>query len=265
MGALRRNLRIIGQMLKTSVEAQAQYRVDFISQLVLALFWAVWHVAPLWIVFELRDSIAGWTKPEAMLVMSAFLVLKAMLEGLITPNLLQLVEGIRTGTFDFVLLKPADAQLLVSFGKVLPAKLVDLLTGIGLAAWSIRALDPAPTLTQVLVGALMLLAGAVAIYALWLAVICTAFWWVKVDNITFLFTSVFDAARWPIAVFRGWVRIVLTYVVPVALMTSYPALAIMGKLSFEAGVSAWGLALGLLLAARWVWSRALASYSSASS
>ena len=263
--AFRRNLMVVGQLLKTSIGAQAQYRVDFLAELALALFWAAWHVAPLWIVFELRDAVAGWTRPEAMLVMGAFLILKAMLEGLITPNLSLLVERIRTGTFDFVLLKPADAQLLVTFAKVLPAKLVDVLAGVALVAWSIWALEPAPTVLQVATGVLMLLAGALAIYAVWLSVICSAFWWVKVDNLSFLFTSVFDAARWPISVFRGWVRAVLTFVVPVAIMTSYPALAVLGKLSLPAGLGAWTLALTLLVVSRWIWRRALRAYASASS
>lgn len=252
-------------MMTTSMQAQAQYRVDFIVQLVLAGFWAVWHVAPLWLIFEIRPSVAGWTRPQAMLVMSAFLVLKAMIEGLIMPNLDQLVDGVRSGTFDFILLKPADAQVLISFSKVLPAKLVDLAAGFGLAIWSIAALDPAPSSLAIGCGLVMLIAGALAIYALWLMVICTAFWWVKVDNLSFLFTSVFDAARWPITVFRGWVRAVLTFVLPVAIMTSFPAMAVLGRLSIEAGLGAWALAGTLLVASRFIWQRALRTYSSASS
>ena len=260
-----RNIRIVLQMLKTSVEAQAQYRVDFIVQLLLSVFWSVWHVAPLWIVFELRSSIAGWTRPEAMLVMSAFLMLKALLEGLIMPNVGVFVEAIRSGSFDFVLLKPVDAQLMVSFQKVLPARLVNFLAGVGLGIWSIAALEPGPTLGQLGAGFSMLIAGTLAIYALWLAVICSAFWWVKVDNLSFLFTSVFDAARWPISIFRGWVRFVLTFVLPVALMTSYPALAILGKLTCSDGLIAWLLAAVLLIVSRFIWIRAVAHYSSASS
>ena len=260
-----RYLHIVRHLLKTSIAAQAQYRVDFIIQMILAMFWAAWHIAPLWIVFDLRESVAGWSRPEAMLVMSAFLILKAMLEGLITPNLTNLVEGIRSGSLDFVLLKPADAQLLVSFARIQPAKVVDLLAGLAVGVWSIAQLDPIPSLDQIAAGVLMLFAGALSIYAVWLAVICSAFWWVKVDNLAFLFTSIFDAARWPISVFRGWVRIVLTYVLPIALMTSYPALAILNKLSWSTGVYAWLMTIGLLVGSRWVWRRALATYASASS
>ncbi len=50
-----------------------------------------------------------------------------------------------------------------------------------------------------------------------------AFYVVKVDNLTYLFESIFDAARWPASVFRGVLRVVFTFVIPLALMTTYPA------------------------------------------
>ena len=93
-----RHLAIALFLARASIQTQAQYRVDFLVQMVLALFWVVWNVAPLWLVFEIRPEVAGWTRPQAMLVMSAFLILKAVLEGLITPNLVALVDRIRTGT-----------------------------------------------------------------------------------------------------------------------------------------------------------------------
>lgn len=257
--------RIALQLARTSVQAQAAYRVDFFIQMILAFFWVGWNVTPVWVIFELRDEVAGWRFEEAMLVMSAFLILKALLEGLVTPNLNALVQHIRTGTFDFVLLKPADAQLLVSTAKLVPAKAVDLAAGLAIAAWSVSRMSPAPGLEQLLAGALMLAAGAVAIYALWMIVICSAFWWVKVDNLNYLFASFFDAARWPISVFRGWVRTILTYVLPVAVMTSFPAMAVMGQLELETAAIAWGTSLAILLLSRVVWRWALTHYASASS
>jgi ABC-2 type transport system permease protein len=86
-----------------------------------------------------------------------------------------------------------------------------------------------------------------------------------VDNLTNLFSSVFDAARWPVQIFRGVLRWVFTLVVPLALMTTYPAEALLGRLSpmalvgsvVGAGVFSW--------LSRRVWLDSLARYSSASS
>lgn len=265
MGSPVRYARIAAHLARTSIQAQAQYRADFLIQLLLAFFWVFWNVAPLWMIFEIRPDIAGWRFEQAMLVMSAFLILKAMLEGLITPNLLALVDHVRNGTLDFLLLKPVDAQLMVSISRILPAKAIDLLCGGAIALWSITRLDPTPTPAQILAGAAMLLSGALSIYAIWMLLICSAFWFVKIDNLSYLFTSFFDAARWPIAVFRGWVRTVLTFVLPIAVMTSFPAMALIGRLGARSALGATGSTFGLLILSRMAWRFSLRRYSSASS
>jgi ABC-2 type transport system permease protein len=111
----------------------------------------------------------------------------------------------------------------------------------------------------------MLLSGALGIYALWMMIVCSSFWFVKIDNLSFLFTSIFDAARWPISVFRGWVRVVLTFVLPVAVMTSYPAMAVMAKLDATLALIAAATTALLLIVSRSVWRWSLRHYSSASS
>ena len=97
------------------------------------------------------------------------------------------------------------------------------------------------------------------------SVVSAAFWVVKVDNLSYLFGSLFDAGRWPIAVFRGVLWFAFTFVFPLALMTSYPAMALLGRLSLATALAGalGGLAFASL--ARLIWRRALAFYTSASS
>jgi ABC-2 type transport system permease protein len=265
MSRLRKSVAIALHLAKTSIVTQMQYRADFIIQMCMAIFWVFWNVAPLVVIFRLRPEIAGFDLEQAMLVMSAFLILKSMLDGLIQPNMIAVVEHIRTGTLDFILLKPTDSQLLVSTARVAPAKLVDFAVGVGIAVWSISRQDPAPGIDRLALGALLLFAGAASLYSLWLLVICTAFWFVRIDNLSYLFGALFDAARWPITIFRGWVRFVLTFILPIAVMTSFPALALLGRLPPEGAFLALGLSLAFLMISRRVWLWALQHYASASS
>jgi ABC-2 type transport system permease protein len=103
------------------------------------------------------------------------------------------------------------------------------------------------------------------LYSLWVLVISLSFRVVKVDNLSYLFMSIFDAGRWPIQVFKGTLRVLFTVVFPLALMTTYPAQALLGHLSLTHALLA-GTG-GLLFAggARWVWVRSLRAYTSASS
>ena len=87
----------------------------------------------------------------------------------------------------------------------------------------------------------------------------------KVDNLSYLFGSLFDAGRWPIAVFRGALWFAFTFIFPLALMTSYPAMALLDRLSASTAIAALAGGLAFASIARWVWLRALGFYTSASS
>jgi ABC-2 type transport system permease protein len=142
---------------------------------------------------------------------------------------------------------------------------VDVAAGIAIFAAAFRRMGRWPSSGEV-TGAILLLGGAVLIlYALWILVVSAAFYVVKIDNLSYLFTSIFDAARWPVSVFRGPLRLVFTFVIPLALMTTYPALALLGRLDPIHGLEALVGALAFAAFARLVWVRSVARYTSASS
>ena len=71
----------------------------------------------MFVLWAQRPTIAGWSLDEAALVTAWFTLLRAVLDGAVQPSLQAVVEHIRKGTLDFVLLKPADAQFLVSTAR----------------------------------------------------------------------------------------------------------------------------------------------------
>ena len=102
-------------------------------------------IVPLLVVFHAAPTvIAGWTFGEALMVMGWFTFLQGVLEGAINPSLATVVEHIRKGTLDFVLVKPADAQFLVSTARFLPWRCVNVLTALGIFAWGFHLLGPRP-------------------------------------------------------------------------------------------------------------------------
>ena len=187
------------------------------------------------------------------------------LEGAINPSLTSVVEHIRKGTLDFVLLKPADAQFLVSTARFQPWKATNVLTAAAIFAYAFHLLGRPPSLVGLLGAALLLASSTLLLYSLWILTVSAAFYVVRVDNLTFLFGAIFDAARWPSSVFRGFLSIVFTFVIPLALLTTYPALAMLGKLSWPTLASALGGSVIFALAARLVWLHSIGHYTSASS
>jgi ABC-2 type transport system permease protein len=262
---LRRYLRLLRVQFAMSATTAMQYRADFLLKGVMALFWLAITIAPLVLVFSKRGAVAGWTYPEALVVLGWFSLLKAVLEGGVTPSLTAVVEGVRNGKLDFVLLKPADAQFLVSTAKFEPWRAVDFLGAGAVFTYAFHKLGHWPEPRAVLVALALLLVAVLLLYSIWILVVSASFWVVRVDNLSYLFGSIFDAGRWPISVFRGVLNFVFTFIFPLALMTTYPAEALLGRLRNTTAVFGFLGGLAFAVVARLVWLRAVRFYTSASS
>jgi ABC-2 type transport system permease protein len=260
-----RYFRLFWVRVRASLQLTLQYRWEFFFGSVMALFWMFWNLMPMVIVWGQRPTIAGWSFAEALLVTAWFTLLRSLLEGAVQPSLISVVEHIRTGTLDFVLLKPADAQFLVSTAKFEVLNFVDSFGAVGLTVYALAKLHRVPSLAQLGAALLLTLASAALLYALAILVVSAAFYVVRLDNLIYLFNSVFDAGRWPASVFRGVWRAIFTFVIPLALMTTYPALALLGRLDFVTAARALGGALAFVLLARLLWRRSIRHYRSASS
>jgi ABC-2 type transport system permease protein len=261
----RRYLGLLRVQLQISATLAMQYRLDFFFKGLMAVFWLGVTLVPLLVVFSQRTTVKGWTWPEALVVLGWFSLLKAVLEGSVTPSLTAVVEGVRTGALDFVLLKPADAQFLVSTARFEPWKLIDVAGALGILTYAFTRLGRAPAIDDVARALLLLAVAILLLYSIWILVVSASFWVVRVDNLSYLFGSLFDVGRWPINVFGPVLRAIFTFVFPLALMTTFPAQALLGKPDAPntALVVIGGLAFAAL--ARAVWMRAIRFYTSASS
>lgn len=260
-----RYLRLLVVQLRTSVLLSLQYRWDFFLEGFLEAFWTTTALLPLLVVYHDRDTVAGWSLPEALLVLGWFAFLQGVLEGAINPSVTQVVEHVRKGTLDFVLIKPADAQFLVSTARFQPWKATNVFVALGIFVYAFRRMHRVPTPSSIALALVLLLAACTILYALWIMTVSAAFVVVRVDNLTYLFSSIFDAARWPASVFRGLVRVLFTWVIPLAFMTTYPAQALLGQLAWTQALVAIAFAAGFLLVSRAIWQRAIGRYTSASS
>ena len=142
---------------------------------------------------------------------------------------------------------------------------IDVLSGLVIIGVAFHRMGRTPTAGAVLLSAAVLASATVILYSLWILVVSAAFFVVKVDNLSFLFSSIFDAARWPISVFRGAWRLALTVVVPLALMTTYPSLALLGRLEARTALLAALGSVAFAAFARLAWLRSISRYTSASS
>ena len=243
---------------------ELQYRVNFFLQLFQSLIALATGLIGLAIVFAQTTELRGWTRPELLAVMGVHVLMGGVIRATIQPNMERLMGDVQQGTLDFALTKPADSQVMVSVREVRIWQSVDIVIGLVLMAVAVYQLQETLSIGAVAGFVAALLLGAMTIYSFWLMLTTGAFWIVRMDQIVELFQGVYQAGRWPVGIYPGWLRTGLTFLVPVAFAVTVPAEALTGRLTWETLLGAALLALTLMFVARRVWRIGLRRYSGAS-
>lgn len=262
-----RYLRLVGRFARASVQDELAHRTNFWISLLHSLLNLGTGVLAVVVLFGRVETIRGWDLPSTLALLGVYLTMSALRGLFIGPSLEALagMDGeVWTGQLDFSLLRPVDVQFLASFRHWRPLALIDLALGLGVLGAAMVQLEQSLTLARLAAFLITLAAGVTILYALLLAFAGLVFW-----SPGFLFTWVFDSlfqmARYPVGLYPGWLRLVLTWVVPVGVMTTIPAQALAGGLSVGISAGVVALAIVLLVGASAVFRIGLRRYASASS
>jgi ABC-2 type transport system permease protein len=257
-------LRLMWLFFRVGVMGELAYRVNFVVQLFQSILQLGTALVGLAVVFSYTDVLGGWRSDEIVALVGVYILVGGVIGLVIQPSMEAFIESVREGTLDFTLTKPEDAQLLVSVQSVEVWQLIDIVLGIGVLIVALARLGEKVGAGQAAAFAGMLLAGGVIVYSFWLVLATLSFWFVRVENILVIFQSMYEAGRWPVSLYPGWLRFGLTFLVPVAFATTVPAEALTGRLDTQTLLGALALAGALLVASRLFWRVGLRHYSGAS-
>jgi ABC-2 type transport system permease protein len=243
----------------------AEYRFNFALG-VLQGFGQLGLVLVVYLAFyRFADNLAGWNANEALVLAGFFWLFDGVWTALFTANLRRIATLIQDGDLDFILLRPASTQFLVSFSTVNVAELVKVVTGLALIFIAGHRASVVWSVSGVLTAAAFFLCGLAALYAVRFALVTCTFWALKIGEMYVVLSSFYDAGMFPVTVFQRPVRDVLTFVVPVAFAATFPAQALLGTADLRllpAGILL--AAFGLFVSNRF-WRYAVRFYTSASS
>ena len=265
MSSVIMHLRLLGVLFKISFQDDAAYRGEFWLRLVSTLYSLGTVAVGLWILFSNTDQIAGWSLDEVIVLIGAFHTVAGVIRTVFSPSFQRIVQEVREGTLDFVLTKPANSQFLASFRQIYVAASLESVMGLAVTAFGVARLQGSVGLYAAFAFPFALACGLVVVYSFWLVLITFVFWFIRIDNLTQIFWALFDAGRFPLDIYPSWLRHVLTYLVPVAVVTTFPAQGIAGRLApGSLALFALMAAVALFLASRF-WRFGVRHYTSASS
>jgi ABC-2 type transport system permease protein len=243
---------------------ELQYRANFFIQLLQSAIAVVTALVVLALVYSHTTELNGWSKSELLVVTGIQILLGGVIRTTIQPNMERLMEEVRDGKLDFALTKPEDSQVLASVREVRIWRSVDVFAGAIVVAYGISGLEGSVGVDDGLLFLAMLVIGALMIYCFWLAISTLAFWIVNVWNIIELFDGLYQTGRWPVSIYPGWLRISVTFLVPIAFAITVPAQAVTSRLEWPTVALALVFSAALFAFTRWFWHFGLRRYSGAS-
>lgn len=258
-------LKLLSAFLKVNIQMSLAYRADTVVNILLNLMWLGWELLSLSIIFSNTDTIAGWSFGELIALLGVFRLVHTLMIALIWPNTEKFNQSIRDGSMDYTLLQPVNSMFLVTFSRITIWRTWDLILALVLIVIGVNMSGGTTTPASILAFILLTMSGAVIIYSLWIVLIALTFWFTKFDNNVTILQALLDAGRYPATVYPVWLRIIVTFVIPIAVATNVPLQGLRGDLDLRSVLLFLAIGGICFLIASQVWKRGLKRYSGASS
>ncbi len=205
------------------LKGRLAYGADFWTGVFSDLVYQAANLLFLIVVFDHVPAVHGWRREEMLFVYGYFLLPYALFSAT-AANLWEFADRyVVRGEMDRVLTRPLPALFQVLLETFEPEALLGLLTGAGLMLWCGSRLDVAwrwwdgPAL-------LALVAGSTMIYfGIYVALASVAFWADGRTGLIPLMWNLNSYGRYPVEVYPGVLRLLLTWVLPLAFAGFYPA------------------------------------------
>ena len=280
--ALKLYPKLLWTFARNSLIRDMTFRSNFLIEAVSSVVWMVMNLGFYLLVFlKIEETqatgatanIAGWEKPEFLVFIGTTMIVNSVMQAFFMPNAQELSELVRTGGLDFALLKPIDTQFLVSLRKSSWSSLGNFAVALLLIGYAVPRLAAWPTLASWLLYPVYILCGILIMYSIMISLAATSIWLGRNQTLYDFWFYITNFSRYPMEIYRGSVlgdglRLTFTYLLPILVVINVPARVLAKPLTPEyAGLAAFALvATGLaLVGSRWVFTRALESYRSASS
>jgi len=261
--------RIWGRLAIMSFMVQAESFISSFGYLLGKLVRIGFFLFFLFSIFKHTDALVGYSLQEVALFFLTFNIVD-ILAQLFFRGIYGVRSLIREGDFDYFLIQPTNVLFRVAFHTVDFLDVVTIVPVFTITFYVMRHIGglggqtAVPTIRWFLYG-LLTLNGLVIAFAIHIAVASLAVLTQELENTIWIYRDLMTLGRFPSDIYDSPMRGILTFIVPVAVMVSFPAKAFLGKLAplwlFHAlAMATTSLALSLLF-----WRFATRRYTSVSS
>src|SRR3981081_4238527 len=124
-----RYLRLLAIFAQTELQFAVAYRVNLMLDLFEELVIVVSSLAAVLIMFSHTGVINGWTLGQMIVLLGVYYVIQGAPSVVFEASFERFMEHVRMGTLDYILIKPANSQFMISARHVQVAQLGQIALG----------------------------------------------------------------------------------------------------------------------------------------
>lgn len=244
---------------QTSLTSRASAFLFLIGKLLRFVLFAVFLFA----LFAKTSRIANYSVLQAVIFYLTYNLVDTTAQ-LFFREVYRFRQQVVSGDFDLVLVKPSSPLFRALAGGADPLDLFMLIPYVGSLVYAVSRLGSLH-ITTVGLYILLLMNGFVIATGFHILVLALAVMTTEIDHAIMIYRDITSMARLPVDIYREPLRSLITFVVPVGIMMTFPAKALFGLLTPTALVVSFLIGIAFLLVSVRVWGWSLVRYTSASS
>jgi len=265
VSGIARYLRIYVAFVRFSCSRAMAFRLDFFFRVGMDALWYATHLAFFAVIYGHTAELGGWTREQAFVFCGALFVADALQMTFFANNLHWLPILINKGDLDYHLVRPVSPLFVLTLREFAANSAINLAMALAILAWALARYEGPLPVVNVIAFAVLLVCGVVLFGLLHLLFVIPTFWLHTPRGLRDVFYGLVNTWCRPHRIYTGWLRRVLTTVLPFAVIVSYPVEALLAGPSLALVCHVAAVLAGAAIAVAVVWRAGLVAYSSASS
>ncbi len=222
----------------------------------------IFFLMVLYMIVTKTNTLAGYTLTQTFVFYLTFNLIDTLTQ-LLFRDVYRFRFLIVSGDFDLILIKPINPLFRILLGGADP---MDLLISIPyIILLIIFLLKVKFTFIALLTYVLLIVNGMFISTAFHIFVLALGILTTEIDHVIMIYRDISEMVRFPLDIYREPLRGLITFVIPVGIMMSFPPKALFGSLSVPLILIAFVIGILFLILSYRLWRFALSKYTSASS
>jgi len=177
---------ILLRFWKNSLIREMTFRGHFLVNVASELLWVILLLTFINVIFSKTSNVRGWTEHQYLFLAGTHMLVTSLFEALFFGNCWRISQLVRTGDLDFVLVRPANSQFLLSFERLDFSPLANVPVAVAICAYALIRQGTTVSITEIALYVLLIAGGVLILYSLLFMFATTSVWLIRQTGVDML-------------------------------------------------------------------------------